>query len=102
MLDPAVSLGMLRLSTQLALAASDDREVGSARDTFNARVASTAPRSWFVTLGGNFLAATTDIHAPNKERQAAVDQLRHLTKQLPDSTELRQQLTEALQNLHTW
>jgi hypothetical protein len=45
------------------------------------------------------LAAATETDATKKERQAVVDQLRRLTDQLPDSAELRQQLTEALQKL---
>jgi hypothetical protein len=101
MLDPAVSLGMLRLDTQLALAGSDERKVVSARESFNARIAGMAPRSWFVALGKNLLAAATETDATKKQRQAALDQLRLLTKQLPDSAELRQQLTEAREKLHT-
>jgi hypothetical protein len=59
-----------------------------------------ASRSWFVALGRNLLTAATETDATKKERQAAVDQLRCLTTQVPDSTELRQQLTEALRTLH--
>jgi WD40 repeat protein/class 3 adenylate cyclase/tRNA A-37 threonylcarbamoyl transferase component Bud32 len=99
MLDPAVSLGMLHLGTQLALAGSDEANFLSVRERFNARIAGMAPRFWFVALGRNLLAAATETDAPKKERQAAVDQLRLLTNQLPDSAELRQQLTEALQKL---
>jgi hypothetical protein len=33
-------------------------------------------------------------------RKAAVEQLRRLTNQLPNSAELRQQLADALHNLH--
>ena len=98
-LDQAVSLGMLRLDTQLALAGSDETEVGSVRESFNARITGMAPRSWFVALGRNLVTATTDTDVTKKERQAALDQLRRLTKQLPDSAELRQQLIEALQKL---
>ena len=58
-----------------------------------------APRSWFVALGRNLLAAATETDATKKERQAALDQLRRLTEQLPDSAELRQMLTEALGKL---
>jgi hypothetical protein len=100
MLDPAVSIGILGLDTQLALAGSEDRNVVSVRDSFNARIAGMAPRSWFVALGRNLLAAATKTNATSKERQAALDQLRRLTKQLPDSVELRQQLTDALHNTH--
>jgi len=100
MLDPAVSLGMLRLDTQLALAGSDETEVVSVRESFNARIAGVAPRSWFDALGRNLLAAATETAATKKERQAAVEQLRRLTEQLPDSAELRQQLTEALHKLN--
>jgi hypothetical protein len=100
MLDPAVSIGILDLDTQLALAGSEDRNVVSVRDSFNARIAGMFPRSWFVALGRNLLAAATKTNATSKERQAALDQLRRLTKQLPDSVELRQQLTDALHNTH--
>ena len=100
MLDPAVSLGMLRLDTQLALAGSDERKVVSVRESFNARIAGMAPRSWFVALGRNLLAAATETDATKKERQAAVDQLRRLTRQIPDSPELRHLLEEALRELH--
>jgi hypothetical protein len=100
MLDPAVSLGMLRLDTQLDLAGSDERKVVTVRESFNAHITGMAPHSWFVALGRNLLAAATETGASKKERQSAVEQLRRLTKQLPDSTELRQQLTEALQKVH--
>ena len=99
MLDPAVSLGMLRLDTQLALAGSDERKVVSVRESFNARIADMAPRSWFVALGQNLLTAATETDATKEQHQGALDQLRHLTEQLPDSAELRQQLTEALSNM---
>jgi hypothetical protein len=99
MLDPAVSLGLLRLDTQLDLA-DDEREVVSVRNSFNARIAGMAPRSWFVAVGRNLLAAATETDATKKGRQAALDQLRRLTNQFPDSAELRQQLTEALQKVH--
>ena len=48
MLDPAVSLGMLRLDTQLDLAGSDERRVVAIRESFNLRVAGLArdPGSW--------------------------------------------------------
>jgi hypothetical protein len=100
MLDPAVSLGMLRLDTQLDLAASDDRQLISDRESLNARMAGIAPQSWFVALGRNLLAAATEKDAAKQQSQAAVAQLRGLTKQLPDSEELRQLLAEALQKLH--
>jgi hypothetical protein len=99
MLDPTVSLGMLRLDTQLALAGSDDKKVVSIRESFNARLAGMAPRSWFIALGRNLVVAATKTDATKKECQATVGQLRRLTKQLPDSAELREQLTEALQKL---
>src|SRR5271166_4934539 len=99
MLDPAVSLGMLRLDTQLALAGSDETEVVSVRESFNALMAAMAPQNWFVALGRNLVAAATDTDATNKERQAALDELRRLTKQIPDSAELRQMLAGALRNL---
>jgi hypothetical protein len=89
MLDPAVSLGMLRLDTQLALVGSDEREVVSVRNSFNARIAGMAPQSWFVALGRRLLAVATKADATKEERQAALDELRRLTKQLPDSPELR-------------
>jgi hypothetical protein len=41
------------------------------------------------------LTASTATDTPKKERQAAVDQLRRLTRQLPDSAELRQMLAGA-------
>jgi WD domain, G-beta repeat len=100
MLDPAVSLGMLRLDTQLALVGSDETKVVSVRESLNARIADMAPRSWFFALGRNLVAAATETDASDKERQAALDQLRRLTEQLPDSVELRQQLTEALHTFH--
>jgi hypothetical protein len=102
MLDPAVSLGILLLDTQLALAlaGSDETDVVSVRESFNARIAGMAPRSWFVALGQNLLTAATKTDATEKERQSALDQLRRLTEQQPDSAELREMLTEALQNLH--
>jgi hypothetical protein len=100
MRDPAVSLGMLRLGTQLILAGSDESKVVSARESFNALMAAMAPRYWFVAFGQNLLTAAAETHATKKELQAAVDQLRRLTNQLPDSAELRKQLTEALQKLH--
>jgi len=59
-----------------------------------------APRSWFIALGRNLLTAATETDATKKERQGALDQLRRLTEQFPDSAELRQQLTEALHKLH--
>ena len=99
MLDPAISLGMLRLDTQLALAGSDETKVVSVRESLNERLAGMAPRSWFVALGRNLLAAATETDATKKERQGALDQLRRLTKQLPDSAELRQLLTEALSKM---
>jgi tetratricopeptide (TPR) repeat protein len=102
MLDPAVSLGMLRLVTQLALAGSDDKKVVSIRESFNARMAGMAPRSWFVALGQNLLTAATGTDATTNERQAAVEHLRLLTKQLPDSAELRLSLEEALSKLAQW
>jgi hypothetical protein len=101
MLDPAVSLGMLCLATQLALADSDEKEVISERESFNARMASIAPRSWFVALGQNLLDIVTKTDTAEKKRQAALDQLDLLTKQLPDSAELRQELTQAREKLHT-
>jgi WD40 repeat protein len=97
MLDPAVSLGMLRLGTQLVLAGSGNPEIASVRESLDARMAGTAPPFWFVALGRNLLAAATATDATRNERQAVVDQLRRLTDQQPDSAELRQQLTEALQ-----
>ena len=100
MLDPAVSLGILHLDTQLALAGSDERQAVSDRESFNARIAGMAPRSWFVALGRNLLPLRRRVTRPRKKRQGALDQLRRLTKQLPDSAELRQQLTEALHKLH--
>jgi hypothetical protein len=99
MVDPAVSLGMLRLGTQLAFGGSDETKVVSVRDSFNARIAGTAPRSWFVALGQNLVAAATKTDATKEERQGAFDQLRCLSEQLPDSAELRQQLTEALSKM---
>ena len=101
MLDPAVSLGILRLDTQLDLAGSVDKQVVADRESFNAHIASIAPRSWFVALGQNLLDIATKTDATEKERQAAVEQLRGLTKLLPDSADLRQQLTEAVEKLHT-
>jgi hypothetical protein len=100
MLDPAVSLGTLRLGVELALAGSDDRQVVSTRESFDAHIAGTAPRSWFTALGRNLLSAITNTDATKNERQAAVDQLRHLTRQMPDSAELRQLLAEALHDFH--
>jgi ABC-type transporter Mla subunit MlaD len=99
MLDPAVSLCMLRLDNQLALAGSDEAKVTSVRESFEASIAGMAPRFWFVALGRNLLAAAAETNATRKQRQAAVDQLRRLTNQLPDSAELHQQFTEALQKL---
>jgi hypothetical protein len=99
MLDPAVSLGMLRLGTQLALAGSDNPEIASVRESLDARMTGMAPPFWFVALGRNLLAAATATDATRNERQALVNQLRRLTDQQPDSAELRQQLTEALQKL---
>jgi hypothetical protein len=96
-MDPAVSLGVLRLGTQLALAGSDNPEIASVRESFLARMAGLAPQFWFVALGRNLLAAATATDATRNERQAVVDQLRRLTDRQPDSAELRQQLTEALQ-----
>ena len=87
------------LDTQLALAGSDETEVVSVRESFNARIAGMAPQSWFVALGRNLLDATTNTDATKKEHQAAVEQLRRLTSQLPDSAELRQMLTEALSKM---
>ncbi len=75
-------------------------KVISIRDSFNARIAGMASRSWFVALGRNLLDATTNTDATDKERQAALEQLRRLTKQLPDSAELRQMLADALHKLH--
>ena len=96
MLDPAVSLGVLRLCIQLDLATSADRQLDSVREHFNARLADLAPVSWFVALD----PTATEPHTTKKTRNAVLDQLRRLTKQLPDSAELRQQLTEALYKLH--
>jgi hypothetical protein len=70
-------------------------------ESLNARIAGMAPQSWFVALGRNLLGATTDTDATKKERQAAVEQLRRLTNQLPNSVELRQLLTEAVQKLRS-
>jgi hypothetical protein len=100
MLDPAVSLGILRLDTQLALAGSDETNVVSVRESFNARIAGMAPQSWFVALGRNLLAVATETDATKEERQRALDQLRRLTEQLPDSAELRRMLADALRNFH--
>jgi hypothetical protein len=100
MVDPAVSLGMLRLATQLTLAGSDETKVVSIRNSFNTRVAGMARRSWFVALGRNLLAVVTETDATQEEPQRAVDQLRRLTEQLPDSAALRQILTEALEKVH--
>jgi hypothetical protein len=99
MVDPAVSLGMLRLATQLTLAGSDDGKVVSVHNSFNARIAGMVPRSWFVALGSNLSAVATEAGATRKERQVAVEQLRSLTKQLPDSAELRRMLADALSNM---
>ena len=99
MLDPAVSLGMLRLVTQLALAGSDETKVVSVRESLSARIAGMAPQSWFAALGRNLLAAAAETDATKEEQQGALDQLRRLTEQLPDSAELRQILREALQRL---
>jgi Tol biopolymer transport system component len=101
MLDPAVSIGLLRLDTQLALAGSDDKKVVSIRESFNARIAGMAPRSWFIALGRNLVAAASKTDPAKKEQHAAVEQLRRLAKQLPDSAELRQMVTEALQKLRS-
>jgi hypothetical protein len=100
MVDPMVSLGMLRLCTQLALAGSDETKVVSVRESFNAHIAGMAPRSWFIALGRNLLAAATETDATKEERRGASDQLRRLTKQIPDSPELRDLLEEALSKLH--
>jgi hypothetical protein len=99
MLDPAVSLGMLRLATQLALAGSDDGKVVSVRNSFTARIAGMAPRSWYVAFGRNLVAAATKTETTKKERQASLEQLRRLTRQIPDSPELRDLLAEALSKL---
>ena len=100
MLDPAVSLGMLRLDTQLALASSDDMEVTSIRESFNAHLAGIAPRSWFHALGQRLLTAATKTGATEKEFQGALDQLRRLTEQLPGSAELRQTLADGLETFY--
>ena len=88
MLDPAVSIGMLHLSTQLVLLGADDAGTDSVRESFYAHIADMAPQSWFVALGRNLLTAATKTDATPKQRQAALDQLRRLTEQLPDSAEL--------------
>jgi hypothetical protein len=95
MLDPAVSLGVLHLCAQLDLASSADRQVVSVRESFNSRIAGMAPLYWFVALGRNLLIAATKNDATKQEREAAEEHLRRLTKQLPDSSELRQMLGEA-------
>lgn len=66
MLDPAVSLGILQLDTQLDLAGSDDRQVASDRESFNARISGMAPRSWFVAVGRNLLTAATETDGTKK------------------------------------
>jgi hypothetical protein len=47
----------------------------------------------------NLLAVIGDTDSTNSERQAALEQLRRLNKLLPDSLELREQLTEARKNV---
>ena len=81
-------------------AGSDERQAVSVRENFNARMAGMAPRSWFVALGGNLPAITADTEATKKKRQAALDQLRRLAKQVPESAELSQMLSEASHNFH--
>ena len=100
MADPAVSLAMLRLYTQLALDGSDDREVVSFRENFNAHVAALAPQSWFVALGQTLLSVAMGADTKKKERQAALDQLGRLAKQLPGCVELSRLRAEALRKLH--
>jgi hypothetical protein len=100
MLDPAVSLAMLRLGTQLTLAGSAETKVASVGENFSARLTGLAPRSWSVALGQNLLAAATETDATKQQREAVLGQLRRLNKQMPDCAELREMLAEALQKFH--
>ena len=70
MLDPAVSLAMLRLGTRLTLAGSADTKVASASESFSVRLTGVAPALWFVALGQNLLAAATDPDATEQDREA--------------------------------
>lgn len=60
MLDPAVSLSILRLDTQLACFASDEVEATSLRDGFNEHMAGFESRSWQAEFGQNLLAAIVE------------------------------------------
>ena len=100
MLDPAVSLAMLRLGTRLTLAGAAETKVASVSESFSVRLTGLAPRSWFVALGQNLLAAATETDATKQEREAVLAELRHLTNQMPDSPELQHLLAEALSKLH--
>jgi WD40 repeat protein len=100
MLDPAVSLGMLRLGTRLTLAGSAETKVASVSESFSVRLTGLAPRFWFVALGQNLLAAATETNATKQQREAVLAELRRLTNQMPDSPELQHLLAEALSKLH--
>ena len=99
MADPAISLGMLRLSTQLSLLGADDAEISSVRESFYALLADFAPRSWFVVLSENLQAAATKADATEKQRQAVLDQMRRLIELMPDAAEFRQTLGKTLETL---
>ena len=99
MADAAVSLGMLRLGTQLALLGADDAEIDSVRESFYARLAGFTPRSWLITLIGNLQAVAANADATEKQRQAILDQMRRLIEWMPDAVELRQTLAKTLETL---
>jgi WD40 repeat protein len=75
MADPAVSLTMLRLSTQLAALGADDTTVVSVCKSFNACIAGMAPRPWLVGLGRNLLVATTETDATGAAKRIEAAEL---------------------------
>src|SRR5262249_16263553 len=99
MIDPAVSLGVLRLSTQLAVLGANDAEISSIRESFYAFLADFAPQSWFVALSGNLQAAATKADATQKQRKAVLDQMRRLIELMPDAAEFRQALATTVETL---
>ncbi|MBV9491174.1 MAG: WD40 repeat domain-containing protein [Verrucomicrobia bacterium] len=97
MQDPAVSLAMLRLSTQLALAGADDPQIAATRDSLNARLEGLVPQTWFMALAQDLLAAMKEPQVTAQQRAAALEQLRRLAGKVPDEVrELLEQTTSRL------
>jgi hypothetical protein len=97
--DPAVSLGILRLGTQLVFLGAADAGIDSARESFYARLAGFVPQSWLIALIGNLKAFATKADATDRQRQAILNQMRRFAEWMPDAVEIQQTLANALETL---